>query len=60
MEKLISNTPAVEVRLRAQYDCVLVATNHDAFDWKLIARHAKLIVDSRGVYRKPRKNVVKA
>ena len=44
----------------AAYDAVLLATNHDAFDYPLIARHAKLIVDTRGVYRKPRKNVVKA
>ena len=43
-----------------KYDAVLLATNHDAFDYKLIARHAKLIVDTRGVYRKPRGNVVKA
>ncbi len=44
----------------ASYDAVLLATNHDSFDYKLIARHARLIVDTRGVYRKPRKNVVKA
>ncbi len=43
-----------------RYDAVLLATNHDAFDYTLIAKHAKLIVDTRGVYRKPRKNVVKA
>ncbi len=44
----------------AAYDCVLLATAHDAFDYDLIAQHAKLIVDTRGIYRKPRKNVVKA
>lgn len=44
----------------ASYDAVLLATNHDGFDYPLIARHAKLVVDTRGVYRKPRKNVVKA
>jgi UDP-N-acetyl-D-glucosamine dehydrogenase len=43
-----------------KYDAVLLATNHDAFDYKLIAKNAKLIVDTRGVYRKPRGNVVKA
>jgi UDP-N-acetyl-D-glucosamine dehydrogenase len=43
-----------------RYDAVLLATNHDAFDYRLIARHARLIVDTRGVYRKPRRNVVKA
>jgi UDP-N-acetyl-D-glucosamine dehydrogenase len=44
----------------AGYDCVLLATNHDAFDYPLIAQHAKLIVDTRGVYREPADNVVRA
>jgi len=50
----------ITARSLARYDVVLVATNHDAFDYSLIAKHAKLIVDSRGVYRKARRNVVKA
>ncbi|MFO0852019.1 MAG: nucleotide sugar dehydrogenase [Gemmataceae bacterium] len=44
----------------AAADCVVVATDHDAFDYELIAAHAKLIVDTRGRYRTPRPNVVKA
>jgi UDP-N-acetyl-D-glucosamine dehydrogenase len=44
----------------AGFDCVVVATNHDAFDYALIKRHAKLIVDTRGVYLEPADNVVKA
>jgi UDP-N-acetyl-D-glucosamine dehydrogenase len=44
----------------ASYDCVLVATNHTAFDYPMILKNAKLIVDTRGVYLKPAKNVVKA
>lgn len=35
----------------AQYDCVLLATAHSAFDYDLIARHAQLIVDTRGAFR---------
>jgi len=42
------------------YDCVIIATNHDDFDYKLIREHASLIVDTRGVYREPFNNVVKA
>jgi UDP-N-acetyl-D-glucosamine dehydrogenase len=42
------------------FDCVLIATDHRAFDYDLIKRHAKLIVDSRGVYKEPADNVVKA
>ena len=44
----------------ASYNVVLLATNHDAFDYEAIRRHAKLIVDTRGVYRDPAANVVRA
>lgn len=44
----------------ASYDCVLLATNHDAFDYDQIKQHAKLIVDTRGVYLQPADNIVKA
>jgi UDP-N-acetyl-D-glucosamine dehydrogenase len=43
-----------------RYDCVLIATNHTAFDYKMLKRHAKLIVDTRGVYPAPARNIVKA
>ncbi len=32
----------------AEYDCVLLATDHDRFDYDMIGRHAQLIVDARG------------
>ncbi len=44
----------------ASYDALLLATNHDAFDYKALARDARLIVDTRGVYLDPVPNVVKA
>lgn len=44
----------------ASFDLVLVATHHDAFDYALIKKHARLIVDTRGVYLEPAPNVVKA
>ncbi|MBX9795989.1 nucleotide sugar dehydrogenase, partial [Sphingomonas sp.] len=44
----------------AGYDAVVVLTDHDAFDYGLIAEHARLIVDSRGKYRTPMPNLVKA
>jgi len=44
----------------ASYDVLLLATSHSAFDYELIARHAQLIVDTRGVYLEPLPNVVKA
>jgi UDP-N-acetyl-D-glucosamine dehydrogenase len=44
----------------ASYDAVLLATNHDVFDYDMIQQHARLIVDTRGVYLKQLANVVKA
>lgn len=44
----------------AGFDFLLLATNHDAFDYTLIKKNAKLIVDTRGVYLEPSDNVVKA
>ncbi len=31
----------------AGYDCVLIATHHQAYDWQMVADHARLIVDTR-------------
>ena len=44
----------------AAYDALLLATDHDAFDYALIQRSARLIVDTRGIYLNPAQNVVKA
>jgi len=41
-------------------DAVVIVTDHSAVDYDLVLRHAPLIVDSRGVFRKPMPNVVKA
>ncbi len=41
-------------------DCVVIGTNHDAFDYDLIRQHARLIVDTRGVYRRDPAGVVQA
>jgi len=35
----------------ADYDCVLIATDHAAYDWAMIGEHARLIVDTRGAMR---------
>lgn len=44
----------------ASFDCLVLTTNHKAFDYALIQKHAALIVDTRGVYLDPLPNVVKA
>lgn len=42
------------------FDCVLIATDHDSFDYPLIERHAQLIVDCRGRYLLPAAHIFKA
>lgn len=44
----------------AAQDAVIVATNHDVFDYDFISQHAKLIIDTRGVYRDPQDHIVRA
>jgi len=42
------------------FDCVIVATHHSQFDYDMILENAKVVVDTRGVYRLPADNVIKA
>lgn len=44
----------------ANYDAVVLSTDHDRFDYELIKTHAKLIIDSRGKYREAFASLVKA
>lgn len=44
----------------AAHDAVLIITNHSSVDYAQLAQNARLIVDTRGVYRGGEKNVVKA
>ena len=39
--------------LRAQ-DCVLIATDHSAFDWDFIVTHSRLVVDTRNATKRVR------
>jgi UDP-N-acetyl-D-glucosamine dehydrogenase len=59
------NLPAMEsvpldVKTLAAADVVLISTDHSAVDYDAVLEHAKLVVDTRGVYRKTLPNVVKA
>ena len=43
-----------------KFDCVLIATNHKAFDYEMIKSHVQLIVDTRGVYKESFDELVRA
>jgi len=42
------------------FDCVLLATDHDAFDYDLIINHSDLLVDTRGKFDDNLPNVIKS
>lgn len=55
----LESTP-VTIDTLADFDCVVLATDHDAFDYALIRAHAKLIVDTRGTYREDSPRTIRA
>ncbi|QJQ52140.1 MULTISPECIES: nucleotide sugar dehydrogenase [Vitreoscilla] len=44
----------------ASYDCVILTTEHDKFDYELLETHAQLIIDTRGKFSAQSNKVVKA
>lgn len=52
---------ALDEHAISNYDCVVLTTAHQAFDYDLIARCASLIVDTRGAFREYKQdNIVSA
>ena len=49
----LNNTPSVALTPEtiAKYDACMILTDHDKVDYAALTRHAKLIVDTRGVCR---------
>jgi len=50
LERQWESQPLTEELLKEQ-DCVIVVTDHSDYDWEFIARHAKLIFDTRDATR---------
>jgi UDP-N-acetyl-D-glucosamine dehydrogenase len=46
----LASQELTEAYLREQ-DCVLIVTDHSAYDWNFIVRHARLVVDTRNATR---------
>lgn len=55
----LSSEPLTAENLTS-FDAVVLATDHDKFDYELIKQHARLVVDSRGKYRTPQAHIIKA
>ncbi|HEY6011472.1 MAG TPA: hypothetical protein VIX18_08385, partial [Nitrospirota bacterium] len=41
-----TSVPLTEKNLKS-YDCVVIATDHSAYDYEFILKHAALVVDTR-------------
>jgi len=50
----------LDAKTLGRYDCVVLVTDHDAFDYALISNHAQILVDTRGRYDDPAPNIVRA
>ena len=50
LERQWESQPLTEELLKEQ-DCVIVVTDHSDYDWEFIARHARLIFDTRNAAR---------
>lgn len=51
---------SVDISDVSSYDCILIATDHDVFDYDFIQKNAKMIVDTRGRYKQKFDNVLNA
>ncbi|WP_170481061.1 nucleotide sugar dehydrogenase [Ruegeria arenilitoris] len=47
-------------QILSEQDAVILATDHDNFDYELIEKHAQIIIDTRGKYRIGTRNIVRA
>ncbi|WP_306456287.1 nucleotide sugar dehydrogenase [Falsiruegeria litorea] len=55
----LSATPLTPETL-AEQDVVILTTDHDAFDYDMIAHHAPLIIDARGIFRDLADHIIRA
>ncbi len=49
----LKSTP-LDARLLAEQDCVLIATDHSAYDYDFIVRNSKLVIDTRNATKNVR------
>jgi UDP-N-acetyl-D-glucosamine dehydrogenase len=55
----LKSVPLTKALLR-KADVVVISTDHTAYDYDLIVKNSKLVVDTRNAVKRRRKNVVKA
>ena len=53
----LESIASLDPRTLRSFDCVAILTDHRAFDYAAIVRHADLVVDTRNAIREPAANV---
>jgi UDP-N-acetyl-D-glucosamine dehydrogenase len=46
----------IDAKTLASYDCVLIATDHTAYDYPMIVESSQLVVDTRNATRRIARN----
>ena len=54
------SSEAVTAENLETFDAIILATDHDGFDFDLIKNHSRLLIDSRGRFREPAPHIIKA
>jgi UDP-N-acetyl-D-glucosamine dehydrogenase len=54
------NSITLDIETISQMDCVVIATDHDVFDYEMLYKASNLIIDTRGRYRGKDNNIVRA
>jgi UDP-N-acetyl-D-glucosamine dehydrogenase len=59
----VMRSSELTAELLSRQDCVLIATDHSAYDYDFIVRHSRLVIDTRNATRdvtEDRERIVKA
>lgn len=59
-KKLSFKSKKLNKKQISYFDIIIICTDHDFVPYDLIRKHAKMIVDTRNVYKNSYKNVIKA
>ena len=41
------NSKSIEANVLSEYDCTVITTNHNIYDWNKIVQNSQLIIDTR-------------
>jgi UDP-N-acetyl-D-glucosamine dehydrogenase len=54
------NSVVISPKVISEFELVLLATDHSTFDYKMIIKNSKVLVDTRGAYSEKSENLVQA